>query len=76
MPGSNKSVHTVWREPNWVNIVEGDKSPLSMHASQDEAIAHGRALARSAKVEHVIHRPDHTIRERNSYGGDPRDVPG
>jgi hypothetical protein len=28
------------------------------------------------KVEHIVRRMDGMIGERNSYGNDPRDIPG
>jgi hypothetical protein len=36
----------------------------------------GSDLARAAKVEHIIRNLDGTIGERNSYGHDPRNIPG
>lgn len=36
----------------------------------------GRAAAVEDKVEHIIKNMDGTIAERNSYGNDPRNVPG
>ena len=39
--------------------------------TQDAAIQHGKTLAKKEGAELYIHRTDGTIRERNSYGGDP-----
>ena len=36
----------------------------------------GRAQARTDKVEFELHGADGRIREKDSYGNDPRDVPG
>jgi hypothetical protein len=33
-------------------------------------------MAMSRKVEHIICKMDGTIGERNSYGNDPRNIPG
>ena len=42
-----------------------------LHDTKDEAVKAGRELARDRKTEHVIHRVDGKIGERNSYGNDP-----
>lgn len=76
MPGKNKGIHTVWHETNWANVKEGQKKPLSTHDTKAEAVKKGRTLAKSAKVEHFIHGKDNAIHQRNSYGNDPRNVPG
>ncbi|WAP50683.1 hypothetical protein OL239_11665 [Arthrobacter sp. ATA002] len=36
----------------------------------------GRAAARQDKDEHIIRNLDGTIAEKNSYGHDPRSIPG
>ena len=36
-----------------------------------EAQAAGRSTAMRDKVEHLVHKRDSTIGERNSYGNDP-----
>ena len=70
-------VHTVHRDGDWVNTIEGQDDPLpGTHATKDEAVASGRVEAMRRKTEHVIHNLDGTISERNSYGGDPTDRPG
>lgn len=66
-----KDVHTV---PNatgsgWVNKVNGEV--VSRHRTQGNAADRGREIAREQRSEHVIHRPDGIIREKNSYGNDP-----
>ena len=44
---------------------------LSLHRLKREAVAAGRKVARTRKVEHTIHRQDGQIAEKNSYGADP-----
>ncbi|WP_157100851.1 DUF2188 domain-containing protein, partial [Rhodococcus gordoniae] len=39
-------------------------------------VAAGRDEARRRKVEHLVHNLDGSIGERNTYGHDPRDIPG
>jgi hypothetical protein len=41
-----------------------------------EAKAAGRQLAMIRKVEHMVRNMDGTIAERNSYGINPRNIPG
>ena len=69
-------VHVVNEGGKWVVQVEGSAQPRSKHATQAEAISAGRSLARKAKTELLIHGRDGAIRERSSYGHDPRHRPG
>lgn len=48
----------------------------TMFATQEEAISTGTERARHDKVESLIHGQDGQIRERNSFGHDPRDTKG
>lgn len=63
-------IHTVHKNGQWVNEEEGGGT-LSRHTTKDAAVAAGRDEARRRRTEHVIHRMDGTIEERNSYGSDP-----
>lgn len=70
-------VHTVHRDGRWENTIEGENGPLpGVYATKTEAVAVGRGEARRRQTEHVIHREDSSIEERNSYGNDPRHRPG
>ena len=64
-------VHTVPAASGtgWCNKVGGRVS--SKHKLKAEAVAAGREIARSLRVEHTIHREDGQISEKNSYGNDP-----
>ncbi|WP_414224947.1 DUF2188 domain-containing protein [Cupriavidus necator] len=44
--------------------------------SQDEAIAVGKSRAKEKEVELFIHGRDGQIRERNTFGDDPRQIKG
>ena len=68
-------VHTVYKNGQWVNEIEGNGS-IGSHATKEDAIANGRAQAQQSKTEHVIHNQDGTISDRNSYGTDPASRPG
>ena len=70
-------VHTVPKDGNWVNKIEGEESTLpGVHATKLVAVAAGRDEAIQRRTEHVIHDEDGSIGERNSYGGDPESRPG
>ena len=73
---SNGFIHTVYKNNQWINEVEGDGISLELDATKEEAVAAGRARAMQDKTEHVIHNQDGTISERNSYGKDPASRPG
>jgi hypothetical protein len=70
-------VHTLNIEGRWQNEIEGGNgSRLQTFGTKDEAVAAGRAEARRRRTEHVIHRADGSIEDRNSYGKDPAHRPG
>jgi len=50
---------------------EGNKEVTSTHDTQAEAIPEARKIAINQHSEVVIHRPDGTIRDKDSYGKDP-----
>lgn len=64
-------VHTVPTDTGWANKLPGGKK-LSGHERKDTAQAAGRKQAIQRKAEHVVHKKDGTIGEKNSYGNDPR----
>ena len=73
---ASDEVHTT-PKPNkrgWINRV-GDQV-LSTHRTKDDAVEAGREAARELRTEHVIHKRDGTIAEKNSYGSDPHPPKG
>jgi Uncharacterized protein conserved in bacteria (DUF2188) len=64
-------VHTVKRGDRWANVYEGSDRILERAPTKTEAVRAGGAGARKNRVEHVIHRADDAITERNSYARDP-----
>ena len=68
-------VHTVYKNDQWVNEIEGD-GEVGSHSTKEDAIKQGRAQAQQSNTEHVIHNRDGTISERNSYANDPASRPG
>jgi hypothetical protein len=71
-------VHTVSVDGHWENTIEGQDGLVGggPYRAKEEAVAAGRAEAKRRGTEHVIHREDGSIGERNSYGGDPAHRPG
>lgn len=68
---SKRDYHVVPRSGQWAVLREGADRASSLHGSQQEAIQAGRQLAQSQHTELVIHRPNGTIRDSDSYGRDP-----
>ena len=60
----------------WHNKVEGTSEVLGSYPVKADAQAAGRDYARTHKVEHIIRNLDGRIGERNTYGHDPRNIPG
>ncbi len=69
-------VETVHVDGSWTNQIEGEGPTHDLFQTKDRAVAAGRELAKRRGAEHIIKNQDGTIRERNSYGNDPRNVPG
>jgi hypothetical protein len=49
--------------------VDGNEQPSSEHASQLEAIAEGRRLAKAEKSQLLIHARNGQVRDRMTYDG-------
>jgi Uncharacterized protein conserved in bacteria (DUF2188) len=60
----------------WHNKVEGTGELLGTYPTKAEAQAAGREEARARKVEHIIRNLNGRIAEHNTYGHDPRNIPG
>lgn len=63
------NVHTVHRDGKWLNEVEGGKRASNSSATRVEAIAKGREMARSRKVEHLVHTLDGRVEPRTTEHG-------
>lgn len=71
-------VHTTFNKAagNWRNISEGASKPSKVFETKAQAQAAGRQIAINNKVEHLVHKVNGQIGERNSYGNDPRKSKG
>ncbi len=58
----------------WAVRIEGNTKPTSTHRTQKEAISVARDIAKKNKSEVVIHGRDGKIRDKDSYGNDPRSI--
>ncbi|MEZ0333435.1 MAG: DUF2188 domain-containing protein [Gemmatimonadales bacterium] len=66
--------HAVPNGYQWACEIDGNNR--STHERQEEAIKEGRGLAEDQNSELVIHGQDGNIREKESHGNDPPDIPG
>jgi hypothetical protein len=66
---AKKPVHTVPSEGGWANKQGGKVT--SKHDTKTAAQDAGRRQAKRDETEHVIHKRDGKIGEKNSYGNDP-----
>ena len=60
----------------WQVRVEGKTRAQSIHNTQAEAAAVGKEIARRNKSELLVHGRDGKIRERSTFGHDPRRIRG
>lgn len=69
-------VHTVPHGDGWANRRENSDKVSKTFDTKRDAQAAGRGTAEREKTEHVIHKRDGTIGEKNSYGHDPHPPKG
>lgn len=72
------NVHTVPHGDGWANKVEGSTRVSNTAETKAAAQAKGREMAVTRGVEHVIHKKDGSIGEKNTYprSRDPRKSKG
>ena len=68
---TKKDIHVVRHGDSWATRKEGAARVGHTADTQQKAFEHAREQAKREGVEVVIHRPDGTIRNSNSYGNDP-----
>lgn len=66
-----KNQHVVPHQDRWAVRGEGNSRVTSRHDTQRQAENAAREIAQREQSEVVIHRPDGTIRDKDSYGNDP-----
>lgn len=68
--------HIVPHGNKWAIKKEGNKSYSKIAKTQKELIPVARRMAKNSKSELLIHGRNGKIRQKNSYGNDPRNVKG
>jgi hypothetical protein len=76
MASKKRGVHVTPRGNKWAVIREGNQRATSLHDTQKQAETKGRETARRDKTEFYLHNQQGEIRERDSYGSDPRSSKG
>jgi hypothetical protein len=69
---TKKKAHVVPSGDQWAVKVEGNKRASSLHPTQQKAITAATKTAKANKSSVVIHRPDGTIRDADSYGDESK----
>ena len=69
---TKNTIHTVPSDDGWANRRAGSERASGHFDTQAKAIEAARRTAERERLEHVIHGQDGQIRDRNSYGNDPR----
>jgi hypothetical protein len=67
-------VHVVPHGDSWALEVAGDKQET--FDTQEAAISRGRKVAEQEQGELVVHGEGGQVREEDSHGNDPRNIPG
>ena len=73
---ATNNVHIIKEKKEWTVRLERESVPQKRVPTQKEAIKLGREIARNNKLELIIHGRDGRIKEKNSYGNDPRRIKG
>lgn len=68
---TKKDIHVVPHGDGWATRKEGAQRVGHTADTQHQAYQQARQQAQREGVEVVIHRPDGTIRNSNSFGNDP-----
>jgi len=71
-----KNQHVVMHDDHWVVQEEGAATPIATFKTQGQAWEKAKAIARRERSEAVLHGKDGRIRERTTYGADPRSSKG
>jgi Uncharacterized protein conserved in bacteria (DUF2188) len=69
--GNTGNQHVVPRNGDWTIRGVGNERRTGTFDTQKEAIDRAREIAGNKGTEVVIHRPDGTIRDKDSHGNDP-----
>ncbi len=68
--------HVTPHNNGWQVKGAGNQKATNVYETQTKAIERAREIAINQKAEVVIHGKNGQIREKNSYGNDPRNIKG
>ncbi len=69
-----KSQHVVPNSGKWSVVGEGNSKYTCTTDTQKKAIERAREIAQNQQSEVVIHRKNGQIRDKDSYGNDPKNL--
>lgn len=71
-----KNQHVVPNGDKWAVKGAGNEKNTHVVNTQKEAINIAREIAKNQQSELIIHRSDGRIRDKDSFGNDPRNIKG
>jgi hypothetical protein len=71
-----RNQHVVPNGDKWAVKGAGNERATKVVETQKEAIKIAREIAINQQSELIIHRTDGTIRDKDSFGNDPRNIKG
>ena len=71
-----KNQHVVPNGDKWAVKGAGNEKNTRVINTQKEAINIAREIAKNQQSELIIHRSDGRIRDKDSFGNDPRNIKG
>jgi hypothetical protein len=71
-----KNQHVLPHGINWAVKGAGSEKNTKIVPTQKEAISIAREIAKNQQSELVIHNKQGKIRDKDSYGNDPRNIKG
>jgi hypothetical protein len=69
---TKRKAHVVPRGDQWGVKVEKNQRASGLYPTQEKAIKAATKIAKAHKTSVVIHRPDGTIRDADSYGDESK----
>lgn len=73
---TRKNQHVVPHGKEWAVKGAGNERATKIVPTQKQAINIAREIAKNQQSELIIHSKNGTIREKNSFGNDPREING
>lgn len=68
---AKRTIHVVPSGNEWKVRTAGAERAVRVTSTQREAIDVARKIAQHRGTELIVHRPDGTIRSKDSFGNDP-----